>query len=82
MKLIFLSIFISLSLANPVNVNHDFHFSKCLLEYKPAEEILQVSWHIFLDDVEQAIENQGVEKLFLCTEREHEKGESYFPISI
>ncbi len=71
--------FCFLAVASPSDIyfSHDFHFSKCLIELNPEQNTLQISWHIFLDDLEQALENQGTGKLFLCTAKESEKGETY-----
>ncbi|MEL7021405.1 MAG: DUF6702 family protein [Bacteroidota bacterium] len=49
---------------------HQFHVSKSQIEYKPEAQALQISMHIFLDDLELAIEERGGGKLFLCTEKE------------
>ncbi|MEM9886832.1 MAG: DUF6702 family protein [Bacteroidota bacterium] len=57
---------------------HDFHLSKSVIEYNPESESLEISLHIFLDDLEATLFEGGVkEKLNLCTEKEHEKGETY-----
>ncbi|MEM0994130.1 MAG: DUF6702 family protein [Bacteroidota bacterium] len=57
---------------------HDFHLSKSVIEYNAAEESLEVTLHIFLDDLEATLFEGGIqEKLNLCTEKEHEKGETY-----
>ncbi len=49
---------------------HDFHVSKCLIEYNEQERALQISLHLFIDDLEEALRQQGADKLFLCTEKE------------
>ncbi len=56
---------------------HDFHVSKCLLEYNEEEQALQMSLHIFLDDLEEALRRRGHDKLFLCTAREAEQAEEH-----
>lgn len=63
----FLSFFLLVPYVTPA---HDFHVSKCLMEYDPEEQSLQMSMHIFLDDLEQALSKRGQEQLFLCTPRE------------
>lgn len=50
--------------------NHDFHVSKCLMNYRPEQQTLQISMHIFLDDLELALSQRGHSKLFLCTQEE------------
>lgn len=59
------------------NSAHEFHFSKCIIEHKASTNTLQISWHVFLDDLELALESQGVTNLFLCTDKEATKGELY-----
>lgn len=49
---------------------HDFHVSKCLMEYDPESQSLQMSMHLFIDDLELALRQRGHEQLFLCTPRE------------
>ena len=49
---------------------HAFHISKTDMVFKPAEKSLQITMHIFIDDLELALEKQGQSKLFVGTERE------------
>jgi len=56
---------------------HDFHVSKCLVEYVEGEQSLQISLHLFIDDLELALAEQGANDLFLCTEREAPEAETY-----
>lgn len=49
---------------------HEFHASKCLIEYQSDEKAIQISLHLFIDDVEEALRRQGADKLFLCSEKE------------
>ena len=56
---------------------HEFHISKCLIEYNEKEQALQVTMHLFIDDLEEALRQQGADKLFICTEKESEKAEEY-----
>ena len=65
------------STSPPVEATHDFHVSKCLIEYNPQANALQISMHIFIDDLELALESQGTERLFICTRMEHPKAETY-----
>ncbi len=58
--------------------DHDIHLSRCLLEYNEDSKSIQVSMHIFLDDLEAILAERGAtERLNLCTEKEHPKGEQY-----
>jgi len=50
--------------------HHDFHVSKCLMNYRPEQQTIQISMHIFLDDLELALRERGHDKLFLCTKKE------------
>jgi hypothetical protein len=56
---------------------HDFHVSKCLMEYDEAASELQVTMHLFIDDLELALEQQGASSLFICTEKEDPKADTY-----
>ena len=49
---------------------HAFHISKTDIVFQPTEKSMQITMHIFIDDLESAFEKQGVSKLFLGTERE------------
>jgi hypothetical protein len=49
---------------------HDFHMSKGQVEYVAAEKSLQITLHLFIDDVEDALALQGVKGLQLGTEKE------------
>lgn len=49
---------------------HAFHVSKCLIEYNEAESAIQISLHVFIDDTEAALRLQGIDQLYICTEKE------------
>lgn len=49
---------------------HDFHISKCLVEYKPEASTLQISLHLFIDDLEQSMGLEGKDSLYLLTVKE------------
>ncbi len=49
---------------------HAFHISKTEMTFQPAEKSVQVTMHIFIDDLEKGLEKQGQYKLFVGTERE------------
>ena len=40
------------------------------MHYRPEQKALQISMHIFLDDLELALRERGHDKLFLCTQKE------------
>lgn len=56
---------------------HDFHVSKCLVEYNEAEQALQISLHVFVDDLEEALRQQGHDNLQIGTSKEAEQAERY-----
>ncbi len=49
---------------------HEFHLSKTLIEYNEQERALQITMHIFIDDLEEALRQMGHDKLFICTKKE------------
>ena len=52
---------------------HAFHISKTDMVFQPAEKSMQITMHIFIDDLEVALEKQGKSKLFVGTERESQE---------
>lgn len=56
---------------------HKFHVSKCLVEFNEQEQALQMSMHIFLDDLEEALKRKGADDLFICTKMEAENAETF-----
>jgi hypothetical protein len=56
---------------------HDIHISKCTIKHKAAEEVLQFSVHIFLDDLEATLADMGYTDLALCSEKEDVDAEFY-----
>jgi hypothetical protein len=78
MKLIFLlCAFLCLPFTES-NHAHEFHVSKCEIDYNTSENALQITLHIFLDDLELSMLAQGAEKQFLCTEKELENAETVY----
>lgn len=61
----------------PTLPSHEFHLGKCFIEYNEKEQALQISMHLFIDDLEEALRQQGADKLFICTEKEDPKAETY-----
>lgn len=49
---------------------HQFHVSKCQIEYNPREQALQIILHIFIDDLEDALRLNKEEKYYIGTEKE------------
>ena len=54
----------------PLPKSHDFHLSKCSMTYQEDEKILDIQWHIWLDDLELGLQNFGVGDLKLLTGHE------------
>ncbi|MDZ7877546.1 MAG: DUF6702 family protein [Saprospiraceae bacterium] len=52
------------------NEDHAFHLSKTDIVYQPKEKTLQLTMHIFIDDLEVALEKQGKKSLSVGTEKE------------
>ena len=61
-----------------LGVQHDYHLSKCLIEYSVPDQAIQVSLQIFLDDLEEALRREGHDKLALCTPKEAADADTYF----
>ena len=62
-----------LLLGSPV---HDLHLSKTDIHYNNQTSALEVTMHIFIDDLELAMQQQGMDDLFIATEREHDDADS------
>lgn len=57
--------------------DHEFHASKCMVEFSAPDQALQISMHLFIDDLEEALRRQGADKLYICTDKEDPKAEQY-----
>lgn len=53
-------------------VAHDFHVSRTRVIYAAGQGELQVTMHVFIDDLEEALRLRGIEGLRLGTARESE----------
>ena len=58
------------------SVLHEFHVSKCQIDYAENKQELQVTLHIFLDDFELALDPDQALNLNLCTEYETAQADS------
>lgn len=56
---------------------HAFHVSKAVVEYNPGDQAVQVSMHLFLDDLEAALKKTHPEPLYLCSDKEKPEAETY-----
>jgi hypothetical protein len=52
---------------------HDFHLSRCEINYDTSSGDIQISAHIFIDDLELAMKQTGVHSLYICTPKESAK---------
>ncbi|HFC00597.1 MAG TPA: hypothetical protein ENJ53_07310 [Phaeodactylibacter sp.] len=68
----------SFSTKNEIVDMHAIHVTKCNIDFSDEEKTLQITLHIYLDDLESAIKKEGVtEKLNLCTPKENPDGDKY-----
>jgi len=51
---------------------HDFHLSNSELKYKASKDRIELTIKIFIDDLESALAERGIEGLRIGTERESE----------
>jgi hypothetical protein len=56
---------------------HDFHVSQALVNYNAGNRSFEISMHIFIDDLEIALEERGAEKLFIATNKEKTNTDEY-----
>ena len=56
---------------------HEFHLSKCNIEYKEAEQAIQITLHVFIDDLESALREKGIDQLYIGSEKEKENANQY-----
>lgn len=55
---------------------HEFHLSKCDIDYSEEEAALQISISIFIDDLEMTLKKQGYDSLKICTGSEAPEAEA------
>jgi hypothetical protein len=56
---------------------HDIHLSKCRMKYSAKDHALQITLHIFIDDLESALSARGGKALKLCTSYEDPNANEY-----
>lgn len=61
----------------PETAIHDFHLSRTRIEYSDKQQEWQISLHVFIDDLELALENKGAPDLQLGTLSESEEADAY-----
>ena len=78
MKLFFFLFAFALSAFAGGGKAHEFHVSKCEIDHNLREKALQITLHIFLDDLELSMQAAGTDKQFLCTEKELPTADSVY----
>lgn len=58
-------------------VRHPFYVSICQIDHNSEAKSLEMTFKIFTDDLEKALEAQGAEKLFLGDKRESKEADRY-----
>ena len=65
-----MKLLLSLLLITFILPAHQFHVSKATLRYVAEREQVQLELHVFLDDLEKALEEAGTPKLYIGTDNE------------
>ena len=76
-KILGLLLLTALPLTGNTGADHEFHLSKCLIEYNSSEQALQISMHLFIDDLEDALRLKGQDNLQIGTPKEDPQAETY-----
>ncbi|MGH1433857.1 MAG: DUF6702 family protein [Lewinella sp.] len=66
-----------LCLDMPLAEVHEFHVSRARIAYAADAQEWQISLHVFIDDLEKALADKGVDDLFMGTAKEEPKAEEY-----
>jgi hypothetical protein len=72
-----MKLLLSLLLTAFVLPAHQFHVSKATLRYVPEREQVQLEFHVFLDDLEKALEEAGSPRLYIGTDEEMPQAPRY-----
>ncbi len=76
MNYLFLWLLIGIIPILPVEVSeHEFHMSKCEIAFNKEEKALQIILHLFIDDLEATLAEEGITKMYICTDKEHADAE-------
>ena len=76
MMLLFLLFTVLKTVSPQAGEVHDFHLSRCQMVYSATDQALQITMHMFIDDLELALEKQGHQQLYITDEREHPAADS------
>ncbi len=58
------------STLHDIETIHDLHLSRTDIIYNPETDAFEITMNIFIDDLEAALDLQGHQDLYLCTDRE------------
>lgn len=61
-----------LLVASSILVDHEYYVSRCVMNVVTEESVIEVSIHVFADDLELALKNQGATSLHIGAQIEHE----------
>lgn len=64
-------------MSSDLNEMHDLHLSKSEISYNRENQALEITLHLFIDDLELALESYGQKDLLICTEKENPNAEAY-----
>ena len=59
-----------------ISLNHDFHMSKCEMNYDVEDQAIEIILQIFTDDLEESIAKETSAELKLHTDHEHVASDS------
>lgn len=74
MRTLFIFLLFTLT-SNSLPVAHDFHLSVCEINYNSTTKALEISYKVFIDDLELALKENGAKKMHLGTEKESEEAD-------
>ena len=77
MILSILYIFFGSFLCNYTDIAHDLHLSKSEINYSSDSQSVEITLHLFIDDLEIALSEAGHTDLLICTKKESEQAEDY-----
>lgn len=77
MQLLLLLVFSVFSTFGNSTTLHELHLSKCVIKHNTKTSSLQVTLHIFIDDLELSLKQAGIENLYILTEKEAENANFY-----
>lgn len=60
-----------------LTATHDIHISRTEIDYNTDTRRFEIALHIFIDDLELALEDRGWTDLFICTDRETKDSDIY-----